>query len=194
MFRFRFFFLISIFLLTACTQDTVVPKEIVQEEAVDKNIVVTADGKITFKISNTIKVPEEKVESIKQELLNAYNDIQKSIQTNYVPSERINIFLNEWNQASWGLRSELKLYAIRENQYPLVHELTHSLIGYGNNFDSSMGYLTQEGFATYMEDKYGKQKSYSHQIMKYLIDSNKTISINKLIDLNQDDSNFAQLL
>jgi len=92
------------------------------------------------------------------------------------------------------LRSELKLYDIRENQYPLVHELTHSLLGYGNNFDVSMGYLTQEGFATYMEDKYGKQKSYSHQVMKYLIDSNKSISINKLIDLNQDDAYFRPAL
>ena len=82
------------------------------------------------------------------------------------------------------------IYGIRENQYPLVHELTHTLLGYGDNFGTNRGYLTQEGFAVYMEDKYGKQKQYSHQIMKHLIDINKTISINKLVDLNQDDSYF----
>lgn len=194
MLRYRVFCLISIFLLAACTQDAAVPKEKVKKEKNDENIVVTEDGKITFKIFNTIKVPQEKVESIKEELLDAYDDIQNSIHTDYAPSERLNVFLNEGNQASWGLRSELKLYSIEENQYPLVHELTHSLLGYGNNFDSSMGYLTQEGFATYMEDKYGKQKSHSHKIMKYFFDINKSIPISKLIDLNQDDAYFRPSL
>ncbi|MGE8000066.1 hypothetical protein ACQKOF_15555 [Lysinibacillus sp. NPDC093190] len=185
MVKFRSFFLIFIFLLAACTQDTVVPKG-----NNDENIVVTADGKITFEIINKIKVPQEKVESIKGELLNAYDEIQNSIHTTYVPSERINVFLNEGNELSWGLKSELQLYDIKENQYPLVHELTHSLLGYGNNFDKSRGYFTQEGFATYMEDKYGKNESYAHKLMKYFIDSNKFIPISKLIDLNQADSYF----
>ncbi|MBG9452962.1 hypothetical protein ABE61_02410 [Lysinibacillus sphaericus] len=187
MIKCRSFFLlfIVILLLTACTQDTVVPKE-----KNDENIVVTPDGKITFEIINKIKVPQEKVESIKEELLKAYDDIQNSIHTAYVPSERINVFLNEGNGVDWGLKSELQLYNIKENQYPLVHELTHSLLGYGNNFDKSRGYFTQEGFATFMEDKYGKNKSYSHMLMKYFIDSNKIIPISKLIDLNQDDAYF----
>ncbi|MFJ7737427.1 hypothetical protein ACIQ2D_14030 [Lysinibacillus sp. NPDC097287] len=194
MFKFRGFFLIFIFLLSACTPDTVVPKEKIQKEKIDENIVVTADGKIAFKIINTIKVPQEKVESIKDELLNAYDEIQNSIHTAYVPSETIDVFLNEGNQVSWGLKSKIILYGIKENQYPLVHELTHSLLGYGNNFDSSRGYLTQEGFATYMEDKYGKSKSNAHKLMKYFIDSNKLIPISKLIDLNQDDAYFRPAL
>jgi len=189
MFKFRSFLLIFIFLLTACTQDSVVPKG-----KNDENIVVTADGKITFEIINKIKVPQEKVESIKDELLNAYDEIQNSIYTPYVPSERITVFLNEGNEISWGLRSELQLYDIKENQYPLVHELTHSLLGYGNNFDKSRGYFTQEGFATYMDAKYGKSESNSDKLMKYFIDSNKFIPISKLIDLNQDDAYFRPAL
>ena len=191
MFKFRSFFLICIliFLLTACTQDSVVPKE-----KNDENVVVTPDGKITFEIINNIKVPQEKVESIKDELLKAYDEIQNSIHTTYVPSERINVFLNEGNEISWGLKSELQLYDIKENRYPLVHELTHSLLGYGNNFDKSRGYFTQEGFATFMEDKYGKNESYSHKLMKYFIDSNKIMPISKLIDLNQDDAYFRPVL
>lgn len=188
MFKFRSFFLIFIFLLTACTQDSVVPK------GKKEDIVVTPNGEITFEIINKIKVPQEKVESIKEELLNAYDEIQNSIHTTYDPSERINVFLNEGNGVSWGLKSELQLYDIKENQYPLVHELTHSLLGYGNNFDTSRGYFTQEGFATYMEDKYGKSESYSHKFMKYFIDSNKFIPISKLIDLNQDDAYFRPAL
>ncbi|KOS68463.1 hypothetical protein AEA09_07790 [Lysinibacillus contaminans] len=194
MFKFRGFFLILLFLLTSCTQDTVVPKEKVQKEKLDDSIVVTADGKMTFKIINSIKVPQEKVESIKEELLDAYDEIQHSIHTAYVPSETINVFLNEGNQVSWGLKSKIILYGIKENQYPLVHELTHSLLGYGNNFDSSSGYLTQEGFATYMGEKYEKSKSNTHKLMKYFIDSNKLIPISKLIDLNQDDAYFRPAL
>ncbi|MEQ6353818.1 hypothetical protein ABNX05_04260 [Lysinibacillus sp. M3] len=189
MFNIGRFFLVFIFLLTACTQDSVVPKG-----KDDENIVITPDGKITFEIINKIKVPQEKVDSIKEELLNAYDEIQNSIHSKYVPSERINVFLNEGNELSWGLKSELQLYDIKENQYPLVHELTHSLLGYGNNFDTSRGYFTQEGFATYMEDMYGENESYSHKLMKYFLDSNKIIPISKLVDLNQDDAYFRPAL
>jgi len=62
--------------------------------------------------------------------------------------------------------------------------MTHSLLGYGNNFDKSSGYFTQEGFASYMEEKYGKQNSNSHELLKYFIDVNKFIPISKLIDPN----------
>ncbi|PLR70853.1 hypothetical protein [Bacillus sp. UMB0728] len=191
--KFRGFYLIFIVLLTACTQHEVVPKENLQKKENDDNTIFTSDGQLTFKIFNNIKVPQEKVESIKEELLNAYDDIQDTFYSGYVPSERINVFLNAGNQDSWGLRSELKLYSVRENQYPLVHELTHSLLGYGDN-DSSKGYLTQEGFATYMEDKHGKIKSHAHKIMKYFLDIDKTIPITKLLDQNQDDSFFRPAL
>ena len=189
MFKSRGFFLlfIVIFLLTACTQDTVVP---IEQEKHDENIIVTPDGKITFEIINNIKSLQENEASIKEEILTAYEVIQKSIQTTYVPSKKISVFLNEGNQISWGLASKIELYSLEEGQYPLVHEMTHSLLGYGNNFDTSSGYFTQEGFATYMEDKYGKQKSNFHKLLKYFIDINKYIPISKLMDPNETDSYF----
>jgi len=191
MIKFRGYLLILVFLLTACTQeqDTVIPKE---QEKSDENIVVTPDGKITFEIINRLEVPQEKVESIKDEILTAYDDIQNSIHTDYVPSERINVFLNEGNGTSWGLASKIELYGVKEDQYPLVHEMTHSLLGYGENFkkNSGYGYFTQEGFASYMENKYGKGDSYSHLFVKSFIDSNKLIPISKLIDPTEDDSYF----
>lgn len=148
---------LALFLFTACSNESSVPEEEIQTENTMENIAVTHDGKITFEIFNNVGVAQEKVESIKEELLHAYTYIEQSIHTNYVPSNKINVLLLEGHEASWGLRSEIKLYNIRENKYPLVHELTHSLLGYGEYFDTSKGYFTQEGFATYMENKYGRQ-------------------------------------
>lgn len=187
MIKFRGYFLILVFLLTACTQDTVIPKE---QEKSDENIVTTPDGKITFEVINNIKIPQEKVETIKKEILTAYEVINSSIQTTYVPSERIQIFLNEGSQISWGFAKEIQLYDIKDDRYPLVHEMTHSLLGYGNNFDTSSGYFTQEGFASYMEQKYGNNKINSHRLMKYFMDSNKLIPIIKLMDMNDAASYF----
>lgn len=155
MYKFSTLFLMSIFLLTACTQDEVVPKE---QEIEDEQIVVTPDGKVTFEIINNMKVPQEKVEKIKEELLTAYDVIQNSIQTAYVPSDKINVYLNKGDLTSLGLASRIELYGVKEDRYPLIHELTHSLLGYGKDFDTSSGYFTQEGFASYLEEKYGKIK------------------------------------
>ncbi len=72
--------------------------------------------------------------------------------------------------------------------------MTHSLLGYGNNFGSDHGYFTQEGFASYMEDQYGKNKLYFEKYMKHYMDSDKLIPISKLIDPNQDDAYFRPKL
>jgi hypothetical protein len=177
--------------LSACSEDSAVP---IEKETEDEQIIVTEDGMVTFKIYNTAKVSEERIETFKQEISDAYHVIQSSIQTSYIPSEHINVILNKGNQPSWGFRSEIILFSDRRNEYPLVHELTHSLLGYGNNFDDNMGYLTQEGFATYMEDQHGGQFSYSHKLMKYFTDSNKVIPLSKLTDLNQDEAYFRPAL
>lgn len=141
--------LLCTLLLTACTAETVQPKDQIQEKN-DENIVVTKDGKITFEIKNDINVPKEKVAILKDEILTAYDNIQQSIHTSYVPSDKITIYLKEDGQ-SWGLASKIELTGVKEDIYPLVHEMTHSLLGYGNNFGSDHGYFTQEGFASYME-------------------------------------------
>lgn len=191
MYKFSVVFVVFICLLTACTQDEVVPKE---QEIEDEQIVVTPDGKVTFEIINNIKVPQEKVEEIKDELLTAYEVIQNSIQTAYVPSDKINVYLNEGDLASLGLASRIELYGVKEDRYPLIHELTHSLLGYGKDFDTSSGYFTQEGFASYLEEKYGENKTYPHKLVKYFMDANKLIPISNLIDSNLDESYFRPVL
>ncbi|WP_102275396.1 gluzincin family metallopeptidase [Cytobacillus massiliigabonensis] len=180
----------SILLITACSNSTVIDTEKKKEKTVQDNIVISEDGKISFKIYNTAGVPEERVDIIKKEISNAYKVIHQFIKTDYTPSEKINIFLLEGNENSWGLRSEIKLYSVRNGKYPLVHEMTHTLLGYGNNFDDSKGYLTQEGLGVYMENTYGKQSYPVHKVMNYLMDKEKIIPINKLIDLTTDDFFF----
>lgn len=187
MFKLRGSFLLSLLLLTACTEETN-PKEPIQEEKED-NIVVTNDGKITFEIKNTIGVPQEKVEAIKDEIVTAYDHITDSIHTSYTPSEHINVWFKK-DGLSWGFASKIVLAGVKEDRYPLVHEMTHSLLGYGNNFGSDHGYFTQEGFASYMEDQYGNNKLYFEKFMKHYLDSDKLIPISKLIDPNQDDVYF----
>ncbi|WP_312506074.1 hypothetical protein [Lysinibacillus sp.] len=191
MFKLRGSFLLSLLLLTACTEETI-SKEPIQEEK-DDNIVVTNDGKITFEIKNKVGVPQEKVEAIKDEIVTAYDHIKDSIHTSYTPSEHISVWLKEDGQ-SWGLASKIELAGVKEDLYPLVHEMTHSLLGYGNNFDTDNGYFTQEGFASYMEYQYGKNKLYFDKYMKQYMESDKLIPISRLIDQNQDDVYFRPKL
>ena len=91
--------------------------------------------------------------------MTAYDHIKGSIHTSYTPSEHINVWFME-DGLSWGGASKIELVGVNEDIYPLVHEMTHSLLVYGNNFQSDHGYVTQEGFASYMEDQYGKNKLY----------------------------------
>lgn len=97
MFKLRGSFPLSLLLLTACAEETN-PKEPIQEEK-ENNIIVTKDGKITFEIKNTIGVPQEKVEAIKDEIVTAYDHIKDSIHTSYTPSEHINVWLKEEGQS-----------------------------------------------------------------------------------------------
>ncbi len=190
MFKIRGLSLIFLCLLAACSQENVVPKEQLQEEIMDENIVVTADGKVTFKIMNNMDAPKETVDTIKDEIQKAYDDIMQSIHTSYVPSEQITVFLNGENTESWGLASRIELAIRQDGYYPLVHEMTHSLLSYGGDFNTDHGYFTQEGYAVYMDEQFSKNEYDIEKNMKYFMDSDKLIPISKLIDPNQDDAYF----
>ncbi|UZM98080.1 hypothetical protein OL548_25040 [Lysinibacillus sp. MHQ-1] len=60
----------------------------------------------------------------------------------------------------------------------------------GGNFDTDNGYFTQEGYAVYMDDQFGKNELNLEKYMKHFLDSDKLIPISKLIDPNQDDHYF----
>ncbi|WP_142752235.1 hypothetical protein [Neobacillus piezotolerans] len=174
-------------LMAGCTTNP----PIKEAKGLQENIAVTDDGEVTFKIFNTANVPAERVDAVKKELTQAYNEIRQTIKTDYTPSKRINIHLLEGSEVSWGFKADIKLYGVRNGKDPLVHELTHTLLGYGVNNDSTRGYLTQEGLAVYMENRFGKQKSPVHKVMKLFLNLGKAIPLNKLIDLDNDDRLFS---
>ncbi|WP_148362793.1 hypothetical protein [Bacillus sp. B-jedd] len=151
-----------------------------------ENLVVSDDGIVTFKIINNANVPQTQVKMLEEEISNAYKVIQQSIKTDYIPSNEIEIILFPGKDYSWGFRDKIKLYGVRYGKYPLVHEMTHTLLGYGDNFDVSRGFLTQEGFGVYMENKWGKDNFPAHKMMKYFIGKSKTIPLKKLTDRETD--------
>lgn len=153
------------------------------------DIVKTKDG-ITFKIIDNAGITDKKKEQFKLELSDAYNKVRDSILTDYEPAKRITIYLEDGSDASWGFKNEVVLYGIRNNQHPLVHELTHSLLGYGSDFGSDRGYFTQEGYAVYMENQYGKTGYPAHKVVNYLASQNKRVPLEKLISKDTDDQFF----
>lgn len=180
----------------ACTPEETKPENEPKKEKTEENIIVTEDEAITFKIINTRNVPKKDLEGLKKEILDAYNILKESIETDYIPAENINIhLLKGGNEASTGYREDIKLRANDISQYPIVHEMTHTILGYGENFGSTRGFFTQEGFATYMENEYGKSIGFyrdfsPHKIMRFFIDKNINIPLYKLIDTGYDDTFF----
>ncbi|WP_430786057.1 hypothetical protein VBD025_12800 [Virgibacillus flavescens] len=100
---------------------------------------------------------------------------------------------------STGYRNDIKLYANKIDQYPIVHEMTHTLLGYGENFGSTRGFFTQEGYAVYMESEYGESTLMNygfstHEIVKLLMNKDKNLPLNKLITQGFDTSYFRPVM
>ncbi|MFZ3576542.1 hypothetical protein [Virgibacillus sp. DJP39] len=186
-------------MLFACSPKTSPPEEQPTKEKTKENIVVTEDGRLTFKIVNTRESSQQQLDTIKKEIVKSYNIVTNSIKTDYVPAEKVNVHLLKGNGISTGYREDIKLYATDIDNYPILHEMSHTILGYGNNYDGSKGFFTQEGFATYLEDKHDKSKTLNlglsnNKIMKYLISKNKNIPLYKLIDLGYDDTFFRPVI
>ncbi len=60
-------------------------------------------------------------------------------------------------------QGSIELYWVRERRAPIIHELTHVLAGY----TASNGHWTQEGFASYMQDRYGEDIAFPTQRMAH---------------------------
>lgn len=59
----------------------------------------------------------------------------------------------------------IELYWVREVRAPIIHELTHVLAGY----TAANGHWTQEGFASYMQDRYGEDDAFPTQKMAHAL-------------------------
>ena len=68
-------------------------------------------------------------------------------------------------------RGPIELYWVKDMRSPIVHELTHVLAGY----TASNGHWTQEGFASYMQDRYGEDRAFptrrmAHALVKVIVE------------------------
>ncbi|WML46757.1 hypothetical protein RCG23_14020 [Neobacillus sp. PS3-34] len=160
----------------------------------NENQFQTKDRRITFQFNNKANVSNVRLDKIRKETLSTYDEIMK-FNTEFQPAKKIVIEIEKGKGISTGYRNEVKLYSVNTGNYPLVHELSHTLLGYGNDFDTNCGYFTQEGFAIYLQNKLGKpyfpnETVPIQRLMKTVVESNKNIPLHKLIDQKTERSFF----
>src|SRR5699024_6475268 len=115
----------------------------------------------TFTLRNGRGLSGTTMEALKKRILDAYDYVKESIDTPYTPQEEINIFLEEGSigDYSHAAGGNMTLYGSEINAYPIIHEMTHAILGYGGEdgklFDMTRGFVTQEGFADYLQDERG---------------------------------------
>lgn len=90
-----------------------------------------------------------------------------------IPSHKFPVIVNllPGRGISNVYRGPIELYFTRERRAPVIHELTHILAGY----NIANGHWTQEGFASYMQDKYGEDEAFptrkmAHGLVKVIIE------------------------
>ncbi len=147
------------------------------------------DEEMSFKLYNIANLSKEELESIESKTLEAYDFILASINSGFERASEISIYLKEgFEKSTTGNKTTIHLHRSYGNDYPLVHELTHSLLGVGKSFDYTYGYLTQEGLAEYFQYEIGEVYDFNygipaHKKMNYLLERNKNIPLFKLVDL-----------
>jgi hypothetical protein len=136
---------------------------------------------ITFEVENYSSVDAEKIE---KDIKSSFENIMNSINTDYKPANDIKI--EYYNDLGVSHASKEKIVLYKDNgNFLTVHEMSHSLLGYGGESPDDNGHCTQEGFAIYLQDKYGDSvyPNYSispHKVMNYLMKHDMTIPLNKL--------------
>lgn len=101
------------------------------------------------------------------------------------------IELNKSNLISYAQKNKVVLYNMYSDNYLLVHELSHTLFGFGNSnnneFYGNYGFLTQEGLAVFLQFYLEPDKSVfpnnsvnPDKIVKYLKGKQEVISLSKL--------------
>lgn len=175
--------ILSILVISACSPP-IEEVHVISEE--DNNYryktFETDDGKVTFKIYNEGQYSKKVVQQIMDETLASYEVIINSIHTGHEFPDNINIYLYAGEGRAYARYNDFRLYSLYHNRYPLVHELTHLLLG----VTSESVPIIHEGYAVHMQSKYGKptDPDYDlpiHEIMKYIY--MKKIKISLCINL-----------
>ncbi|URT71610.1 hypothetical protein [Cytobacillus firmus] len=140
----------------------------------------TEDGEIEINIFNKGSFSEATLKQIKEETLSFYTALKKENVLLSSPS-KIYLHLYDEKKVSYASDNTIHLYWVKEGNYPLIHELTHVILGY------TEGHVTQEGLAIFMQDSYSDRGAFPnfhedvHGIMKYLMTRGISISLETLL-------------
>ncbi|MCF6136486.1 hypothetical protein [Pseudalkalibacillus berkeleyi] len=145
---------------------------------------------ITYKLMNEAGLSQEELDHVSDQVKEATIIISQLIETDYEPAKSIDIVLYKESGMSYGDVSQITLH-MDNGVFPIFHELTHTLLGYGNveegKFIGNNGFFTQEGFAEYVESEYGSgtipgYEISLHKMMRQTIALKRNLPLRKLTD------------
>ncbi|MCA1203936.1 peptidase MA family metallohydrolase [Priestia flexa] len=174
---------------------------------------VMSDGATKLIINNQNGLDNTYVEDVSSDLKEAFKEISSNYKNkNYEWEDTITVNLNGSDGVSNGMKNIITLYNVVGGNHLAYHELTHTLLGFGNleanEFNTSNGYFTQEGIAVYLQERLDPEKKVFptnslklDTIIRYLYDNKRLIPIEELISsehrdeyYNSNDQNLANEL
>lgn len=174
---------------------------------------VMSDGATKLIINNQNGLDNTYVEDVSSDLKEAFKEISSNYKNkNYEWEDTITVNLNGSDGVSNGMKNTITLYNVVGGNHLAYHELTHTLLGFGNleanEFNTSNGYFTQEGIAVYLQERLDPEKKVFptnslklDTIIRYLYDNKRLIPIEELISsehrdeyYNSNDQNLANEL
>ncbi|KAA0547104.1 hypothetical protein FZW96_14095 [Bacillus sp. BGMRC 2118] len=163
-------------------------------------VVVTPDDRlVTYNVKSEAKLSKDELEIVTKQIEEAHTIIHDIIETDYVPAKNIDIVLHKEKGTSHADVNKVVLYD-HLGAYPIYHELTHALLGYGKvkdgSFGGGAGFFTQEGFAEYIESLYGSVRHIpgedisSHKMMRQFLENERNVPLSRLTDNVVSESYF----
>ena len=141
-------------------------------------VMIPANTLDYFVIENDADFPKEKVARVRAQLhagLAALTVDGLAIHTDKFPIT-VRLRSGAGMSRSFHGAGPIILHFLERKRSPILHELTHMLAGYTR----ANGHWTQEGLASYMQDKYGEDKAFPtrnipHALMKILMAENEIL-------------------
>ena len=139
-----------------------------------------------FIIENHGNFTAQEVQRVRKELSIGLDAIEHLLGT--IPAQKFPVVVHL--RAGRGVshiehgQGPIELYWVREVQAPIIHELTHVLVGY----TAAHGHWTQEGLASYLQDHYGEDTAFptrkmAHTLAKVIRDEHSQLP---MLEVMQD--------
>ncbi|WP_446688947.1 hypothetical protein [Priestia megaterium] len=187
--------IMSIFIITACENPPISQRTLDIKN--NKNLIIkreftTNDKKTKFIIINEDQLDNKYINQVTSETQEVYSELSSIYKNeNYDWDKEIKIYLRMGNGISVGTKNSIVLYNVIGGNYLLAHELTHTMLGFGelssSNFNEKNGYFTQEGMAVYLQEKLSPNKKIFptnsleiHSLMKFIYENGREIPLKQL--------------